>query len=65
MSRFSSLETTTRAMFAVAVAAVAGSFLGHGSMIMPPSRNSIDALLPAWSNGKHAATGVIDPKVPM
>ena len=35
---------------------------GHGSMIMPPARNSIDSLLPPWSNGKHAPTGVIDPK---
>jgi hypothetical protein len=30
---------------------------GHGSMITPPSRNSIDAETPAWSNGKHPNTG--------
>ena len=41
-------------MLATYLAAVVGSFLGHGSMIMPPSRNSIDSLLPAWSNGRHA-----------
>jgi hypothetical protein len=29
----------------------------HGSMIMPLSRNSIDAESPAWSNGKHPETG--------
>lgn len=34
---------------------------GHGSMILPPARNSIDAELPAWSNGKHPMTGVIEP----
>ena len=34
---------------------------GHGSMIMPPSRNSIDSTLPAWSHGKHAMTGAIEP----
>lgn len=33
---------------------------GHGSMIMPPSRNSIDATLPAWSDGKHPETGLIE-----
>jgi len=35
---------------------------GHGSMIMPPSRNAIDASpgMP-WANGKHPPTGVIEP----
>jgi len=34
---------------------------GHGSMIMPPTRNAIDAKLSPWSNGKHAMTGWIEP----
>merc|ERR1712166_1327030 len=34
---------------------------GHGSMLMPLSRNSIDAETPAWSDGKHPATGGIEP----
>ena len=33
----------------------------HGSMIMPPARNAIDAALPAWSHGKHPDTGTIEP----
>lgn len=37
------------------------SVSGHGSMIMPPARNSIDAETPAWSNGKHPNTGWIEP----
>merc|ERR1719499_1046240 len=40
------------------------SFLGadaHGSMIMPPTRNSIDAELPPWSHGKFPHTGWIEP----
>ena len=37
------------------------AMLGHASMIMPPSRNSIDAELPAWSHGKHPYTGWIEP----
>ena len=35
---------------------------GHGSMIMPPPRNAIEATLKPWSHGKHPHTGVIDPK---
>ena len=34
---------------------------GHASLIMPPTRNSIDAELPAWSGGKHPMTGWIEP----
>ena len=35
---------------------------GHGSMIMPPARNSIDASpgMP-WAGGKHPPTGSIEP----
>jgi hypothetical protein len=33
----------------------------HGSMIMPPSRNSVDADLPPWSHGKFPETGLIEP----
>eukprot|EP01052_Picozoa_sp_SAG31_P010470 SAG31_NODE_574_length_13967_cov_7.512042_10_plen_170_part_00 len=29
--------------------------------VMPPSRNSVDAEIPAWSNGKHPMTGTIQP----
>lgn len=35
--------------------------LGHGSVLLPPSRNSIDVELPAWSNAKHPETGTIQP----
>jgi len=45
--------------------ALAGALLvgvdAHGSMIMPPSRNSIDAETAAWSNGNHPETGTIEP----
>eukprot|EP00041_Stephanoeca_diplocostata_P007815 m.112842 g.112842 ORF g.112842 m.112842 type:complete len:390 (-) comp17044_c0_seq1:271-1440(-) len=34
---------------------------GHGSVIMPLSRNSIDAETSAWSDGKHPETGTIEP----
>ena len=34
---------------------------GHASLIMPPTRNAIDATLPAWSKGKHPSTGWIEP----
>lgn len=33
----------------------------HGSMIMPPTRNSIDADLPAWKHAKFPPTGCIEP----
>jgi len=33
----------------------------HGSLIMPQSRNSVDSELPAWSDGKHPETGLIEP----
>ena len=33
----------------------------HGSLIMPRSRNTIDADTEAWSNGKHPDTGSIEP----
>jgi hypothetical protein len=34
----------------------------HGSMIMPPSRNAVDADpgMP-WADGKHPKTGLIEP----
>ena len=35
---------------------------GHSSMIMPPPRNAIDSLTPAYSGGKHPPTGKIDVK---
>lgn len=44
-----------------AAAAVWAVALQHGSMIMPVSRNAVDAELPDWSNGKHAETGLIEP----
>jgi len=33
----------------------------HGSMVMPPARNSIDAEDPRWAGGKHPETGTIQP----
>jgi len=38
-----------------------GMVHGHGSMIMPLSRNSIDAETEEWSHGKHPMTGTIEP----
>jgi hypothetical protein len=34
---------------------------GHASLIMPPTRNSIDAETSEWSDGKHPNTGTIEP----
>ena len=44
------------------VAALASTLHAHSSMIMPPSRNSIDSLTPAFSGGKHPPIGKIDAK---
>ena len=30
---------------------------GHGGVLIPVSRNSIDSMLPPWSHGKHPPTG--------
>lgn len=48
-------------MAVLAVSGIVIASLQHGSMIMPPSRNAVDADLPAWSNGKYPPTGVIEP----
>jgi hypothetical protein len=45
--------------FAALCGLVAGAH-AHGSMIMPPSRNSVDAELDAWSHGKFPETGLIE-----
>ena len=63
----STLENTMRVLCVASV--LLQSFLweraeGHGSMIMPPSRNSVDADLPAWSHGKFPETGTIEPYAP-
>jgi len=55
------MEARTLLILALASGALINVTLGHGSMIMPPSRNSVDADLPAWSHGKHPETGVIEP----
>lgn len=52
------MTTRFRSLTAAASLATAAA---HGSMIMPPSRNSIDAELDAWSEGKHPDTGTIEP----
>lgn len=46
---------------AIVLGLVSGA-TAHGSMIMPPSRNSIDASpgMP-WANGRHPETGTIEP----
>ena len=50
-----------KATLLVALCLVAGA-AGHGSMIMPPSRNSVDASPGmAWADGKHPETGLIEP----
>mmetsp|Transcript_33210 Transcript_33210/g.86951 ORF Transcript_33210/g.86951 Transcript_33210/m.86951 type:complete len:374 (+) Transcript_33210:25-1146(+) len=46
------------ALLAVGVVAMAP---GHGSMLLPPPRNAIDAELPAWANASHPMTGTIEP----
>lgn len=48
-------------MLLQALSLVAVSVHGHYSMIMPVSRNSIDAELPAWNGGKFPDTGSIEP----
>ena len=48
-------------MRATTLSALVGVAAGHGSMIMPPSRNSVDADLPAWAHGKFPETGLIEP----
>lgn len=52
--------TTSNA--AVLLATFVAGAAGHGSMIMPPSRNSVDASpgMP-WAGGKHPETGLIEP----
>ena len=40
---------------------LAAACVGHGSMIMPPSRNAMDATLPPWQHGRTPPTGVIEP----
>ena len=45
------------AQMAGAVLLVAGTLLpgasGHGSLVVPPPRNSVDRSLPMWAGGKH------------
>eukprot|EP01052_Picozoa_sp_SAG31_P020816 SAG31_NODE_1582_length_7828_cov_9.088110_1_plen_189_part_00 len=53
-----SAPTKMRCWLLCAMAATADA---HGSMIMPASRNSVDADLPAWSHGKFPETGLIEP----
>jgi hypothetical protein len=48
-------------MRALLFSSLVATVCGHGSMIMPPSRNSVDADLPAWSHGKFPKTGTIEP----
>lgn len=46
----------------MAASAVLLSAVGHGSVIMPPSRNAVDGLAGTpWSGGKHPDTGWIMP----
>lgn len=52
-------ETTRKAALVLSL-----FFVGvdaHGSMIMPPARNSIDAEMNAWAGGKHPDTGHLQP----
>ena len=46
---------------AALLASMVAGAQAHGSMIMPPSRNSVDAELPPWANGKFPFTGLIEP----
>eukprot|EP00656_Telonema_subtile_P015169 TRINITY_DN17912_c0_g1_i1.p1 TRINITY_DN17912_c0_g1~~TRINITY_DN17912_c0_g1_i1.p1 ORF type:complete len:287 (+),score=40.91 TRINITY_DN17912_c0_g1_i1:125-985(+) len=52
------MSSTTSVLLACALVGLAA---GHGGMLIPMPRNSIDSELPAWSNGKHPRTGVIEP----
>ena len=47
--------------FIMAAPLLAAACVGHGSMIMPPSRNAMDATLPPWQHGRTPPTGVIEP----
>lgn len=52
-------------MINLAVLFMVASVDGHGSMVMPLARNSIDASPgTAWSGGKHPMTGTIEPYEP-
>ena len=50
-----------RLLLAAAAAALVPGALPHGAMIMPPARNSIDAELAPWRDGKQPPLGTIDP----
>eukprot|EP01052_Picozoa_sp_SAG31_P022908 SAG31_NODE_1849_length_7088_cov_2.647446_1_plen_247_part_00 len=51
----------TRQLLAAAAAALLPGALPHGAMIMPLARNSIDAELAPWRDGKQPPLGTIDP----
>lgn len=55
------LTLMTLMTLAASFAALMSLADAHGSLIMPPSRNSIDAELPAWAHGGHPMTGLIEP----
>ena len=56
------------AQMAGAVLLVAGTLLpgvsGHGSLVVPPPRNSVDRSLPMWAGGKHPGSSPNAPGMP-
>ena len=55
------LDHTMQFLPLLACAATLPLVSGHASLIMPVSRNAVDAELAAWSDGKHPNTGWIEP----
>ena len=60
-SSSSSLLMAAAVVVAFALVQVPCLVSAHGSMLMPAPRNAIDSTLPAWSDGKHPMTGLIEP----
>jgi lytic starch monooxygenase len=53
-----------RGWSALVVAGLLPSTAGHGSLIVPPPRNSVDRSLPDWRGGKHTPSSPNAPGMP-
>ena len=59
MRRACKMESVERVGFLTAWAVI--TVAGHGSMMTPSPRNSVDRSLPPWKGGKFAPAGTIEP----
>lgn len=48
----------------VAVATLVPQARGHGSLVVPPPRNSVERSLPMWAGGKHPGSSPNAPGMP-